>query len=494
MATTMVETEPTTTSTPAVRRDFRQEVTDSIVKMLEDGVAPWQKPWEPGALELPFNPTSDRNYRGGNALHLMAAGARQGYNDPRWMTYKQAHEHEWQVRKGEKGTHIEYWQFPEPCSSAKGDATKAADPDRGPIRRVYTVFNAQQIDGVPAYEPKKHQEWEIVQSGEDILRNSGAKIQHDQDDRAFYSRALDEIHLPPTAAFSSQAHYYGTALHELAHWSGHPERLNRTTLTETYHFGDPNYAKEELRAELASVFLAAEKGIPHNPEQHAAYVGNWIQVLKSDKNEIFRAAKDAHQAADFLIALERERSPEKALRALEAGSRDRAGSVGPQRETSEWAAEYEPGSQTVDITDKETATEHRTATPEDRSARGVGDDRFGDAQIQEDRILDRDGRRPSETELDRSLQDAKKLSQEMLGSQARTYPAQTESGNYRGTIIAQTDHHVIQQLNPLSTAAHPKHLFAELPDIGQNVRVCYSNNLASMSLFQPKEKARELAR
>ena len=85
------------------RRDFRQEVTDSIIQMLETGVAPWQKPWEPGALELPFNPTTDRGYRGGNALHLMAVGVRGGYKDPRWMTYKQAQEQGWQVRKGEKG-------------------------------------------------------------------------------------------------------------------------------------------------------------------------------------------------------------------------------------------------------------------------------------------------------------------------------------------------------------------------------------------------------
>src|SRR5262249_23743504 len=142
MATTMVETEPTTAlSTPATRRDFRQEVTDSIVKMLEEGVAPWQKPWEPGALELPLNPTTDRSYRGGNALQLMAAGMRRDYKDPRWMTYKQAHEQGWQVRKGEKGTHIEFWQFPEPCLSAKADSNKVADPNRGPIRRVYTVFN-----------------------------------------------------------------------------------------------------------------------------------------------------------------------------------------------------------------------------------------------------------------------------------------------------------------------------------------------------------------
>src|SRR5580693_2254934 len=91
------------------------------------------------------------------------------------------------------------------------------------------------------------------------------------------------------------------------HFSGHPSRLNRLTLLESYRFGDVNYAKEELRAELASVFMAAERGIPHNPEQHAAYVGSWIQVLQQDKHEIFRAAHDASAITDYLLALERER-------------------------------------------------------------------------------------------------------------------------------------------------------------------------------------------
>lgn len=491
------------TATTPTRRDFRQEVTDSIVRMLENGVAPWQKPWEPGSLELPHNPTTARDYRGGNALHLMAVGIEREYDDPRWMTYKQAQENGWQVRQGEKGTQIEYWQFPERLERRAGksdDSARASDPTRGPIRRVYTVFNARQIDGVPEYQAKLRQEWEVVQSGEQILRHSGAKIRHDQDDRAFYDRVVDEIHLPLAAAFKSQADYYGTALHELAHWTGHPVRLNRTTLNESYRFGDPNYAKEELRAELASVFLAAERGIPHNPERHAAYVGNWIQALRNDKNEIFRAAKDAHQAADFLIALERERSPEKALEAvqhLDGAPADQPGAEGPRRETSQWAAQYEPGSQTVDITEKETATEHRSSTPQDRSARGVGADRLGDAGIQEDKILDNevDGRKPpSETELERSFEQARKLAEQKLGDQARTYPAQTESGNYRGTIIGETDQHFLQQLNPLSTVAHPKHLFSEAPAIGQSVRVAYSNLQVSVTPFQPKAKTRELTR
>ena len=169
------------------------------------------------------------------------------------------------------------------------------------IHRVYTVFNAKQIDGIPEYQPKRPTPFEVVNSAEQILDNSGAKITHDQADHAFYNRASDSIHLPPKDAFKDAAGYYGTALHELAHWTGHPSRLDRPTLNASYRFGDTNYAKEELRAELASVFLAAERGIPHDPEQHAAYVGSWIKTLRQDKNEIFRAAHDASAATDYLL-------------------------------------------------------------------------------------------------------------------------------------------------------------------------------------------------
>ena len=104
----MTPREQSSSATPT-KRDHRQEVTDSIVKMLEDGVAPWQKPWE--SAGMPFNPTTDKAYRGGNAVHLIATGLSQGYEDPRWMTYKRAAENGWQVRKGEKGTHIEFWEL-----------------------------------------------------------------------------------------------------------------------------------------------------------------------------------------------------------------------------------------------------------------------------------------------------------------------------------------------------------------------------------------------
>src|ERR1700753_3387014 len=132
-------TATTTTSIPTRNagdkpsaRDFRQEVTDTIVQMLEKGVAPWQKPWEPGAasLSIPFNPTSERAYRGGNAVHLMATALRNGYDDPRWMTYKQASEQGWQVRRGEKGTHIEFWDVKPANREGQTDAPSDSDADQ----------------------------------------------------------------------------------------------------------------------------------------------------------------------------------------------------------------------------------------------------------------------------------------------------------------------------------------------------------------------------
>ena len=304
------------------RRDFRQEVTDRIISMLENGVSPWQKPWNPAdaSLDMPMNPTTGKTYRGGNAIHLMASDLRRGYGDPRWMTYRQAAAVAWQVRKGEKGTQIEFWEVKagrcrssEPIRAGDGDGHPLADEHdevRGHrlIHRVYTVFNAKQIEGIPEWTPKQQTVFEVVEAAEHILNNCGVTICHDQADRAFYHRSSDSIHLPPKHAFKDAAGYYGTALHEAAHSSGHPSRLNRATLNESYRFGDISYAKEELRAELASVFLAAERGIPHDPAQHAAYVGSWIKTLKEDKNEIFRAAHDASRAADFLLALERVRS------------------------------------------------------------------------------------------------------------------------------------------------------------------------------------------
>jgi len=139
----------------------------------------------------------------------------------------------------------------EPIRAGDGDGRPPADEHdevRGHrlIHRVYTVFNAKQIEGIPERTPNERSVLEVVEAAERSLDNSGATIRHDQADRAFYSRSSDSIHLPPKQAFQDAAGYYGTALHELAHWTGHPSRLDRATLNETYRFGDISYAKEEL--------------------------------------------------------------------------------------------------------------------------------------------------------------------------------------------------------------------------------------------------------
>jgi len=201
--------EPVThTTAQGAKRDFRQEVTDGLVRLLEQGVAPWQKPWE--AVGIPMNPTSGNAYRGGNSVHLMARALTRACDDPRWMTYRQAAEQGWQVRRGEKRTQIEFWEI-------KSAENTSSDPELEPtqqnrfIHRVYTVFNARQIEGIPAYEPKRCNAIEAVQSGEQILRNSGARIHYDQADRAFYNRVADSIHIPGRDAFKDAASFYGVA-------------------------------------------------------------------------------------------------------------------------------------------------------------------------------------------------------------------------------------------------------------------------------------------
>jgi antirestriction protein ArdC len=296
------------------KRDYRQEVTNDIIRLLEQGVAPWQKPWTAQhSISIPFNPTTSKPYRGGNILVLTVAAMRRGYDDPRWATYRQASNEGWQVRRGEKGTQIEFWDVkPARKETEEGRDQPDSRESQRLIHRVYTVFNAQQMDGSPPIHVQRPTGFEVVEAGENILKNSGVQIFHDQADRAFYNRRFDTIHLPPKSAFQHAEPYYGTACHELIHATGHESRLNRETLNKSRGFStsDESYSREELVAEIGSMMLAAEKGIPHDPEQHAAYVGSWIAALRNDKNEIFRAASGASAATDYILDRDRNRAIE----------------------------------------------------------------------------------------------------------------------------------------------------------------------------------------
>jgi antirestriction protein ArdC len=289
---------------PTYHRDYRQEATNRLIERLELGIAPWQKPWD-GSMGMPYNPTSGRKYRGSNVLQLLVASMDRGYEDPRWCSYKQAQNENWQVRRGERGVPIEYFEI-KPGEPAKEGEDPAEAVQRRLIHKVYTVFNAEQIHDIPPLERKEREPVEIIQAGEAILKNSGAKIRHHRLDSASYSKRTDTIHLPKREMFKDPAGYYGTALHELLHWSGHESRLDRPTLVNSkgYNPRDEDYAREELAAEIGSFFLALERGIPNNPERHAAYVDSWLNALRRDKHEIFRAAGAASKAADYILALE----------------------------------------------------------------------------------------------------------------------------------------------------------------------------------------------
>jgi putative DNA primase/helicase len=287
---------------------YHQIVANQIIESLKGGTAPWLKPWEPGIGngQVPFNPVTGKRYRGINALYLMINQS----DDNRWLTYKQAQSIDAQVRKGEKGTTIQYWKFNEervkedeagrPVLDEQGNSVKIQVSLERPRVFYATVFHASQIENMPTLVTKEP-DWPMVEKAEKLLLQSGAAIFHSEADRAFYRLSTDSIHLSPKAQFKSAAHYYATALHELGHWSGHPSRLDRDL---AHPFGSEAYAKEELRAEIASMLLGAELGIGHDPSQHTAYIKSWIRVLEDDPLEIFRASADAEKIFNHICALD----------------------------------------------------------------------------------------------------------------------------------------------------------------------------------------------
>ncbi|WP_194289226.1 zincin-like metallopeptidase domain-containing protein [Pseudomonas helleri] len=291
------------------KKPFHEVVAEKLIEQLKQGTAPWQMPWKAGdgGGMMPFNPTTGKRYKGINAIHLLS----QGRDDQRWLTFNQAKAAGAQVRKGEKSTSIQYWKFEEeqtkrdennkPVLDGKGYPVKVRVRLERPKMFMANVFNAEQIDGLPLYQ-KPAQTWNALERAETILQASGADIRHGGD-RAYYRPSTDNIQLPDKAQFPSADNYYATALHELGHWTGHGSRLDRDL---SHPFGSEGYAKEELRAEIASMILGDELGIGHDPGQHASYVQSWIKALQNDPLEIFRAASDAEKIQTFVLGLEQQ--------------------------------------------------------------------------------------------------------------------------------------------------------------------------------------------
>ena len=276
-------------------KDLYQEVTDKIVASLEAGVVPWVKPWKCNARNggMPYNAISGKPYRGINTFLLCAPQ----YASTAWMTYKQATDIGANVRKGEHGSMIVFYKpFAVKDKNAKPDADGNTKERMIPLLRSFTVFNLEQIENLPIkmqWTGDERTEIERHAVAESYM--SKATIVHGGDCACFVP-SHDLIRLPQPTQFNSMADYYGTALHELTHWSGHAPRLNREY---GKRFGDQQYAREELVAEMGSAFLCASCGI-ESKLQHAEYIGNWIQVLKNDKRAVLIAASAAQKAADFV--------------------------------------------------------------------------------------------------------------------------------------------------------------------------------------------------
>jgi len=282
--------------------DIYQSVTNRIIAALETGTPPWVRPWQGAIDPLPINGDSQRAYRGVNFITLAIEAQLGGYSRNVWMTYRQAASRGGQVRKGARGCPVVFWKLRKINATAETEPWPCTDDVEQriiPLIRYSTVFNVAQIDGLPAEfcePPDTVPIWTSEEAAETIINKSGAIVRHGGF-RAFYQPEQDYIQLPSPNAFADAGSYYATALHELAHWSGHPTRLNRQLGAR---FGAHAYAIEEIIADICSASLCAHSRI-NGQLQHAAYVQNWLQVLRNDKRAIFIAATRAQNAADFLL-------------------------------------------------------------------------------------------------------------------------------------------------------------------------------------------------
>ncbi|TPE47887.1 ArdC family protein [Amaricoccus solimangrovi] len=293
----------------AGRIDVQQAVTDRIIAAIEAGTPPWRKPWTGDAVGAGF-PTRacGEAYRGINVILLWLEAHEKGYASRFWFTYRQAQALGGQVRKGEKSASVvKFGTFEKPGETPDDDARAI------PFTRLYAVFNAEQIDGLPedyyrSAEPPRDLGTEADPELEAFFAATGAVIVSTPDPRAYYDPRSDRIHMPPIRTFHSMAGYYATLAHEAVHWSGAANRLDRLA-----KFADRSaYAFEELIAELGNVMLCAELGLTPDFGQSAAYVESWLKALRDDKRAIFRAAAEAQKAVDYLRDLA-SRAAERAV-------------------------------------------------------------------------------------------------------------------------------------------------------------------------------------
>lgn len=297
-------------NTTSTRQDVYSRVTDKIIADLEAGVRPWMRPWSAehaaGKITRPLR-HNGIPYNGINVVMLWSASVVKGYGCPLWLTFKQALELGGNVKKGETGELVVYAdRINRTEINAHGEECEREIP----FLKGYTVFNAEQCEGLPAQysakvEPPTLTKMQRIEATDGFFAATGADIRHGGT-RAYYAEGPDFVQMPPFETFRDAESYAATLAHELTHWTKHDKRLARDM--GRARWGDEGYAREELVAELGSAFLCADLGItPEVREDHAAYIASWLKVLKDDKRLVFSAASHAQRAVDFLQSKQRRK-------------------------------------------------------------------------------------------------------------------------------------------------------------------------------------------
>ncbi len=295
-------------SPEAKRADIYNKITDRIIEELAEGVRPWMKPWSADNTEGRITRPLRHNglpYSGMNVLLLWSEQMTRGFSSPMWMTFKQALELGAAVRKGETGSTV---VFASRFTKSEADGNGGAVDREIPFLKAYSVFNIEQIDGLPDHYSDQQvaniDPVERIEAAERFFRNTGAIIRHGGN-QAFYAPGSDLIQMPPLQSFKDVASYYATLSHEATHWTSPKDRVGRDL--SRYTKDRSERAREELIAELGSCFLCADLGIVPELEprpDHAAYLQSWLSVLANDKRAIFQAAAHAQHAVTFLHQLQ----------------------------------------------------------------------------------------------------------------------------------------------------------------------------------------------
>ena len=301
---------------PKNKDEYRAELADAFAHVLEERGLEWRKEWTGSGGGAPHNGITKACYRGTNAFWLSLVSMLKGYSDPRWVTMVQIMDNggkyhpkqKWHLKAGSKATYAEYW-YPYDVKNKKAltweqyrdEVANGRKDTEFTLSTKYTaVFNASEVEGMPEIQIPETPDVSQDELIGRLCAGMGVQIFLDGGDRAYYSPSQDNIHLPTPESFTSEYAFNATALHELSHSTGHPDRLNRDMAG---FFGSAEYAYEELVAEMCSCFMGVNlsaEATPDHIDNHKAYVQSWIQAIRDKPETLVRAIKDAQAAASFM--------------------------------------------------------------------------------------------------------------------------------------------------------------------------------------------------